>query len=157
VREDALVGWVLEVVSSVLGRERRVPTRSAVEGHLSAPTMLSVLTYCYATGCYASEEIETLTATDRTVCYLCANQMLNSVEVRHFRRSNRELLHSCLLALHRRAWQHRFGSLRGSTASSSDLARAGCTRGGVLVFRLAAAAEQKIQQAVLADTMALDD
>ena len=154
VNDATLVGWVLEVVADAL--EGCSPTSSLAEDGPLVPTMLTVLTYCYATARCASDEIETVTATDPTVRYLCASQFVTSSAIRRFRRAHRALLHSCLTAIHRRAWQHRFEFPDTGREWSTRSARFERLHDDRFTYRLAAAAEQKIQQAILADTMALD-
>ena len=154
VNEATLVGWVLEVVSDAL--EGYSPASSLAEDGPPVPTMLTVLTYCYATARYASDEIEAVTATDRTIRYLCANQFVTSSAIRRFRRAHRALLHSCLTTLHRQAWRHRFGLLDTGWEWSTESSRFQSSHDDRFTYRLTAAAAQKIQQAILADTMAMD-
>lgn len=65
----------------------------------------SVLTFCYATGIYGSQEIEAASAYDPVVRYLCANHRLRWETVREFRRRDSVALEIALartfaLALH---------------------------------------------------------
>jgi len=154
VNEPTLVGWVLEVVSDAL--EGYSPASSLTEDGPPVPTMLTVLTCCYATARYASDEIETVTETDRTIRYLCASHFVTSSAIRRFRRDHRALLHSCLTTLHRQAWRHRFGLPDSGWEWSAESSRFESRHDDRFTYRLAAAAEQKIQQAILADTMAMD-
>ena len=50
------------------------------------PVLQSVLTFCYATGIYGSQEIEAAAAHDPVVRYLCANHRLQWETIREFRR-----------------------------------------------------------------------
>jgi len=154
VNEATLVGCVLEVVSDAL--EGYSPATSLAEDGPPVPTMLTVLTYCYATGRYPSEEIEAVAATDRTIRYLCATHFVTSSAIRRFRRAHRGLIHSCLTALHRWAWRHRFAVRPTGLEWSTESSRFQSSHDDRFTCRLAAAAEQKIQQAILADTMAMD-
>ena len=154
VNEATLVGWVLEVVSDALAGYS--PSSSLAGDGPPVPTMITVLTYCYATGRYPSDEIETVATADATVRYLCMNQFLTSSAIRRFRRAHRALIHSCLTALHRRAWQHRFGLGPSGAEGTVDFACSGSYQDETFTYRLAATAEAKIQQAILADSMALD-
>jgi hypothetical protein len=153
VNEPTLIGWILEEVSEAIFA---LPLRPAMgEGCAPVATMLTVLTYCYATGRYASEEIEAVATSDGSVRYLCANHFVTSATIRRFRRAHRESLRSCLLRLHRRAWQHRFGT-RPGLSRSAEPPQLEPSQEDAITYRLAAATEAKIQQAILADTMALD-
>jgi hypothetical protein len=154
VNESVLVGWVLELVADAL--EGHAPAASIVEDGPPAATMLTVLTYCYATARYGFDEIESATATDRTIHYLCAGHFVTSSTIRRFRRVHRVLLHACLTRLLRRAWRHRFGRTDLLEESNLPSARSMGSADDSFTYRLAAVAEQKIQQAILADSMALD-
>jgi hypothetical protein len=118
--------------------------------------VLTLLTYCYATGRYSSDEIEASLLTDPVVGRLCAGRFLTSDTIRRFRRLNRGPLGVSLQLLQQRAWHHRFGSVRclgaeaGSPTASSSLGDA------EFVYAMAATAAERIRQALLADTLALD-
>jgi hypothetical protein len=154
VSEPTLVGWVLEEVADAL--DGYSPALSPAENGPPVATMLTVLTYCYATARYGFDEIESATATDTTIRYLCAKHFVTSSAIRRFRRVHRALLHSCLTSLLRRAWWHRFGRLDRGGEGSAEFARAEGGHDDRCTYRLAAVAEQQIQQAILADSMALD-
>jgi hypothetical protein len=153
VNESIVVGWVLREVSEALSGHS--PWAWLREDGPPPATMLTVLTYCYATGLYASEDIEAATMSDPIVRYLCANQFVTSAAIRRFRRAHRESLRACLLQLHRRAWQHRFGARPGGSWAAEPPCF-GPPQEEAVTYRLAAAAETRIQQAILADTMDMD-
>ncbi len=155
VNEATLVGWILEIVCDAL--EGYSPAPAFVADGPPVPMMLTALTYCYATGRYASEDIEAATAADRTIHYLCMHQFVTASAIRRFRRAHRALIHSCLTSLHRKAWRHRFGGPPSGCQSSAESSRLADSDDDRFAYRLAAAAEEKIQQAILADTIALDD
>jgi hypothetical protein len=156
VSEPVLVAWVLGIVADLISQHRQTPESPLSERHPPLPTMLTVLTYCYVTGRYPSDEIEGAALTDRTVRYLCANHFVASTAVRRFRRVHRGLLRFCVLSLYRRAWHHRFGLTEGASNLPPGPGRGESQREAALSDLFATAAEEKIQHAILADTMAMD-
>lgn len=94
---------------------------------LSAPILHALLTYCYAVGVYASEEIEFATQHDPALRYLCANHTPKWETIREFRRRNIKPLQSSLTALCCRLnpaqssySMHRLAAERLSRAIQSD-------------------------------------
>ena len=151
VNEPTLVIWILETVANLAPR----PTAPAVPGEDGPPLpmMLSLVVYCYATGRYESAEIEANALSDDTARYLCGNRIPAAVTIRQFRRCHRGLLGVCLVQLHKRAWRHRFGG--SPVMAEMELGAPGSVQTEI-VFRLAAAAQDRIHRALLADTMSLD-
>jgi len=118
--------------------------------------MLTLLTYCYATGVYASTDIELNMQHDPMTRYLCAKSYLSLAALREFRRYNRDRIGECLAILLRRVWELRF-----CDENDCPLAAAG---GPAIPGRpsrrtapdFAVEADQRIFRAVRADSMALD-
>ncbi len=108
------------------------------EPRYSVPMLCTLLSYCYVTGRYASEDIEAAVGRDATLRYLGAGQYPSWPVLRRFRRVHRALLTACLGRLIHRAWEYR---------GLSVPALAGCED---------ALGEELLQRAVLADTMAAD-
>jgi hypothetical protein len=79
--------------------------------HYPAPMMLALLTYCYATGVYASREIERLTYADETVRYLAVNRHPSGEDIRRFRRPWRDAIKACLASVLNSIWLERFSGI----------------------------------------------
>jgi Transposase domain (DUF772) len=58
--------------------------------------LLALLTYCYAIGVYASEDIEGFMRRDENFRGLCGNDVPDALVLRRFRRFNREPIIRCL-------------------------------------------------------------
>ncbi len=115
------------------------------EPRYSVPMLCTLLSYCYVTGRYASEDIEAALGRDPTLRYLCAGRYPAWPVLRRFRRVHRGLLTACLGRLIRRAWESRGRSVP-EAAGGAD----------ALPTRAVALGEELLQRAVLADTMAAD-
>ncbi|HUL51428.1 MAG TPA: hypothetical protein VLU94_02465 [Candidatus Nitrosotalea sp.] len=103
----ALVRLVLAAVQS--------PRLSAVDpvsdrGDSFRPhLLLSLLTYCYATGVYGSSDIQFRSSHDAMVRHLCAERYPEARLLRNFRRWHRQILKTCLTEVLYRAWLIRSG------------------------------------------------
>ena len=111
----------------------------------SAPMLCTLLTYCYALGRYASEEIEGAVGHDPVLRYLCANQYPTWQVLRRFRRVHRPLLSACLARLIRRTWTEH-GLIPPALDGADD----------AMAMRAVGVAEELLERAVLADMMAAD-
>jgi hypothetical protein len=110
--------------------------------------LLTLLTYCYAAGIYSSDEIEAQVPNDPQLAYLCAKTLPLANRLRHFRRYHREFVVKSLSELLQLAW-------KSHPQNCGPLRAAHDTRQFESFFRRAA--EQRVQEAILEDTMALDD
>jgi hypothetical protein len=142
VSEAALVSLVFEAVHATgwaqpasLGQAPLPPGRLRV--------LLTLLTYSYAIGLYGSDEIESRISLDPQLLYLSARKGVPSNDLRQFRRHHRAALHQTLSALFQLAFEAHDQS--PPTRIGSDV-KALCS----------AAAERRINEAVLRDTMTLD-
>ena len=98
-----LICFVLEAVQAVYWVE---PDESGPGMKHSHPQlMLGLLTYAYATGLQATDEIARLANEDEALGYLCLNARFSPRQLRLFRNQNRELLNHCLSRVLRRAWE----------------------------------------------------
>ena len=116
-----------------------------------AKTLLALLTYCYATGTFASQESERRIATDDAVRYLAANSHPRSDDLRVFRRRWKHLIKQCLVTLLILAWRS-----RSIGAADSDCEPATPPVPAELLRHFVCDAEQRIHQAVQLDSMDLD-
>ncbi len=62
-------------------------------------SMLAVLTYCYATDIYCSEEVEDLMRCDGTFRSVCGDEVPDARTLRRFRRHNHDALEHCLFSV----------------------------------------------------------
>ena len=69
---------------------------SSGEGGLSAPMMLTLISYSYAIAIFGSRDIEAATYKDQTLRYICAQQYPTWHDIRRFRRMHRELVQRIL-------------------------------------------------------------
>jgi hypothetical protein len=98
--EGALLELALEAVQTVGARLSR-PLGS--DERYGPPMLLTLLTYCYASGVYGSEDIAYDCRNDAAVRYLCANTAPDQETIRNFRRANREWIEESLAWVYRNA------------------------------------------------------
>lgn len=97
-----LLHLALDAVQTAAPAElRRASARSSP---LSAPMLLTLLTWCYARGLYDSRDIVAAAAYDPTIRYICKGTRLRWEMLRSFRRRHRALLLHCLGWLLKQAW-----------------------------------------------------
>ncbi len=137
ISEETLVRLVFEAVH--LAQSPLPPGRPRV--------CLTTLTYSYAIGLYDAQEIEDRIPTDPQLLYLSAKIPLSGNDLRQFRRYHRPWLQRTLGLLLQLACEARF-----RTGINSTLV---CLPGEMAAL-CAEAAEHRIEEAVLRDTMALD-
>jgi hypothetical protein len=104
--ERSLLRLVLETVPTV--ELPATVNRSKGGRILRSEMMLTLLTYCYASGIYASEDIVQAILRDRTVRYICAHNYPTWEDIRLFRRHRREQVEECLRKVYQRAWATKF-------------------------------------------------
>lgn len=93
------------------GARNRFVVRKGVEGDPmpARPEMLTtLLTYSYAIGLYASEDIETAAGTDATLRYICSGYRPDAPTLRRFRRHHRALLRTALVHVFTQTWTLHF-------------------------------------------------
>ena len=104
--ERVLLRLVLETVPTVeLPNLARPRDGSRI---LRPEMMLTLLTYCYATGIHASEDIVRAILSDRTIRYICAHNYPTWKDIRLFRRHYRDQVETCLTRVYQRAWAMKF-------------------------------------------------
>ena len=121
-------------------------------------SLLSLLTYCYATGIYASSQVEQKVHQDPALRYLAARQYPNQHLLRLFRRRWRLLLHGSLVLLLALAWErHQRGqsgtSPNQATEAGDDLA----SLPPEVVRDCMEEAQRRLDWAAQLDSMELDD
>lgn len=149
VNEDSLVRLVFHALHSVQEDANWNQTAGRVRLPAGAPrTFLLLLTYSYAIGLCGSDEIESRVPIDPQLRYLAAKTTPSSGELRQFRRHHRAFVRQCLAQLLRLGCQSHFAF---QTLGLNP------EEGMVSLDFFEAEAEARIDQAVLADTMALDN
>ncbi|MBI3418055.1 MAG: hypothetical protein HY043_22425 [Verrucomicrobia bacterium] len=122
---------------------------------------LTLLTYCYATAIYGSQQIEFEATRDGCIRYLGGNHELDANFIRHFRRAHRKRLHQSLTRLLTRAWERRaaggWSLIPTEEADAYLLASLNLKTKIESAERFALDAAQRIGAAIQADSMALDD
>lgn len=155
--KKTLVKLILEAVDGIdVGARAGGVTSETVV--VQPAMMLTLLTYCYATGVYGSMEIELNIRRDQMTRYLCAKTYPDIDELRSFRRDCRQIIKHCLAAVLRRVWELRFC---GDDAEPiGGLSYVGPSLGRWAGMRPAPdfsnEAEERIAWAIRADSMALD-
>lgn len=122
--------------------------------------MLTILTYSYAVGIYASEEIEAAISSDPKLRYLSAGARPGRHDLRRFRRQSKRIIHQALTKVFQSAWEFTLRSVAKIPHTDfewRDLSRASEHSETESAFLFVQAAEDRIDQAVLWDSMALDD
>jgi hypothetical protein len=131
VGERRLVELALEA-AQLVGENVPRPEK-IVEDQPGSRTLLTLLTYCYAAGIYASEDIEWACESDAAARYICAKTRPDHEVLRCFRRANRPWIEACL------GWVY-------GKACPTDIAGS----------ELAALVRQKLELAIMLDTATAD-
>lgn len=154
-----LVSLVLDVTSAVEWLERAVTFQRPTPAAPRPQILLTVLTYCYATGLLSSEEVEQASRRDLMVQYLCAGARPTAEQLRLFRRRHRPLIARCLGRVLFSAWQFRLwlGLTRDEGEKLPEWLGPDTWSEEEAATLFASAAEQRVDQAVLLDSTALDD
>jgi hypothetical protein len=100
---------VFDAVESVQWPGKRASFSIYGDAGFRPEMLLSLLTYCYATGVFSSQDIEAACRQDPVARYLCANNFPDAKTLRRFRRLHREQIRQSLANLFQRAAQIRFG------------------------------------------------
>ena len=90
----------VQVAARAISRNALHPVCSPAAGVAHHPrALLAVVTFCYASEIYSSEDIEDLMLRDVNFRTVCGNQVPDARTVRRFRRYNREAIEMCLCAV----------------------------------------------------------
>lgn len=132
VGECGLIKLALQAVEETASG---LPLRSgSVAGRFSHKMLLTLLTYSYAAGSYASEDIEWDCQHDAAARYLSGNPGIDQDTLRAFRRANRPWIEACLawvldqVRMAKPADGNRTECARAMPASPSDLCCLGLAR-----------------------------
>jgi hypothetical protein len=113
--------------------------------------LLALLTYGYAVGIYGSDELEACTQTNPQLHYLSERKGVTAAELRRFRRYHRTCVQETLTALFELAW----AKARSAGVIFPEPPQTLVCSGGMGLV-CSEAAERRIDEAVLRDSMALD-
>ena len=156
--KKTLVKLILDAIEGLNARASECEATASGKQEFQPALMLTLLTYCYATGVYASTDIELSMQHDRMIRYLCAKNYLNLPVLREFRRYSRDRIKECLASVLRRVWELRFCDEDACPMAAASYL--GVSFGWWLSMRptpdFTAEAEQRIVRAVRADSMAMD-
>ena len=158
VEPTLLVGLTYEAATSLAGFDQLAAEEEG-DAVTRSKMMLVLLTYCYATGIYASREIQEKLQEPGTLNYISANQPLNSDDLRHFRRRWRQVVQACLVILFKAAWRTHLGGrteLMGEPWTPTE-----CADSSVYIHleplrQFVCEAETRIVRAAQLDSMDLD-
>ena len=156
--KKTLVKLILDAIEGLRARAARCESPASGHPEFQPAMLLTLLTYCYATGVYASTDIELGMQHDQMIRYLCAKNHLNLPMLREFRRYSRDRIKDCLAIVLQRVWELRFCDEDACPMPAA--ANPGASFGRWLDLRptpdFEAEAEQRIVRAVRADSMAMD-
>lgn len=152
--KKTLVKLILETVPTANGELVRFERLASRPVGLQGPMMLTLLSYCYATGVFGSGDIEQNLQADPMTRYLCARNYPNLDAIRTFRRHHRTEIHRCLATVFRRAWQLRFASDENLGLVQQHHVSVASHLSEMPDFELEA--DLRLERAIRADSMALD-
>ena len=156
--KKTLVKLILDAIEGLNTRASGSEALATANPEFQPAMMLTLLTYCYATGAYASSDIEFSMQHDQMIRYLCAKNHLGLPVLREFRRYSRARIKECLATVLRRVWELRFCDEDASPMAAASYPGVSfgrwLNRGPTPDFT--AEAEQRIVRAVRADSMAMD-
>jgi hypothetical protein len=125
-----------------------------------AGVVVGVLIYAYSRGWYWSDQIEQRVHTDAVVRAVLGELELDEHELRRVRSARREQVREGLMALFRRIWESRFGSVRPSHAAAPESGHVSNPLDARLEIGfqqwLMQEAEQRLHRAVTYDSNQLD-
>jgi transposase len=156
--KKTLVKLILEAIEGLNPRASKFEATAKGRQEFQPAMMLTLLAYCYATGVYASTDIELGAQHDQMIRYLCTASCLNLPVLREFRRYSRDRIKECLATVLRRVWELRFCD--GDACPTGVSPYPGACFNPWLNLRptpdFTTEAEQRITRAVRADSMAMD-
>ena len=120
--------------------------------------MITLLTYCYATGVYGSMDIELNIRRDQMTRYLCAKSYPDVDVLRSFRRDWRLKIKQCLTTVLSRVWELRFCGDDAEPIEELSYVGTSLSRWNGMrpTPNFHNEAEERIARAIRADSMALD-
>jgi transposase len=164
VPQDHLVHFVLDAVEALPLSQFRLNHRGTGSEQYPPRLLLALLIYSYATGTFASRQIEALTHYDVAVRFLCANTHPDHDTLCTFRRQNKALLQETFVQVLQLAAELklvRVGTVAidGTKvlANASKHSAVSYERAGQLIAELKLEVAQLMQKAETADSTPLQD
>jgi hypothetical protein len=104
--DRALLTLALDAAQNVEweGKDRPLP----VQGTFSPKMLLTLLTFCYSSGIYGSQDILQAIQANESARYICAHNYPDWGVLRKFRRAYRSQLEQALRWVFQQAWAKRF-------------------------------------------------
>jgi len=149
---NTITRLTLDAVSSVRGCTNNFHSPEQSYCRLNDKMLLTLLVYSYATGLYASQEIEEALNSNATIKYLCARERPDWLVLRNFRRANRPLICMALVELFQASLEK-----RGLCSESASRSWNGDDDNGRRLTELVMEADHRVLRAVHLDSMAMDD
>lgn len=157
--KTGLVSLVLSAVAAVdwPGKEKEFAYQGGAA--YQSQTLMAVLTYCYATGIYSSQDIEASVREDRIVRYLSDHATPDWKTLRRFRKLHRGPLRQCLLGVLHQALLIRFGDSEMDFAPADYAVALALDRWfePLCVPSPSAEADERLNRACFLDGMAMID
>ena len=149
-----LADMVLEAVRHIGAEELNPPVTTETSPAFQPRAMLAMLTYCYASGVYGSEDVEQMMYEDTAFRALCGMDYPDHLRLRRFRRYNHGPIQKTLEETLRGTWSSSdHAGLDGGTAKSES-------SNGLLDAanqdRIAREARSRIEKAMFIDQMTTD-
>jgi hypothetical protein len=121
-------------------------------GRFDHRSLVSLLTYCYATGLYDSEEIQFRLGSDSSLRFFCGRAIPDSITLGQFRRRYQSILAETLGQVLRAAWERQAGGAVAGISGHPSVPWSKLISGSG--FRREAG--ERLSRAVKADCAALD-
>lgn len=153
-----LVGMVLEAVNEI---PLPMPERNfQYRGGSYRPQMLlTLLSYSYATGLYGSMDISSMVSQEKTLKYICAGNEPEWQTLRQFRRNYHQELQEVLIVVMQRVREMKFPKVNKTSGNDSGYLGNALSRWNSksMVFDAVTEAKRRLQLAIAADSIAMDE
>jgi hypothetical protein len=157
--EGRLAQSVLESIQDVTLFDGEAGCCGHSRNGLPSAILLTLLTYSYAAGYFASADVEDELNRDDVLRYLAAGHRPQFDDFRQFRRRCRSELRRCLAKVLRRTWECNIEPIGEGATHQESQRESAVTRweGTGFDARFELEADARIARAVQADSFALDD
>lgn len=156
IEESRLADCVLEAIWGSASPNWQSESALPDSMDASCHATLALISFCYATGLYGSQEIQDRVYLSEALQKLVDVQAPDEAVIRHFRRSHRPVIARILTRVFRMGWDRRFSNTR-QTTSERNADDANVHLRNLLEEVFKKTAEDRILRAVEADSMWLDD
>jgi hypothetical protein len=155
INKGTLVSLILDAAQRLDWPERdlRLAARSGYA--FRRPVLLSVVTYCYASGIYNSKDIALRVSRDEILGFLCAGTFPTWQDIRDFSRHNRDLIRQALLQAHKLAREYRLRTGTIAPPKNPGAEWSGDQTRVDFELQLAEGAETRVDPLAYSDSLAL--